>query len=171
MRRVLVCAVAAAAVAGCGGGDMSDLEAYVAEEKARKGPRLQPIPEIRPYEPYAYRPADRREPFTPFAERAGNERPRNVSDLAPDFDREREALEEFPLDALRMLGTLTIAGDRYALIRAPDGVVYRVRRGNHMGQNFGEIVAVAPGEVRLTEIVSDGMGGYMKRSASVALSE
>lgn len=165
----LTAALAAGLLAGCGGGDMSDLERYVAEVKSRKSSDIDPIPEIRPYEPYTYRPADRREPFTPTLQTSEDQG--GGPGVRPDPDRPRETLEQYPLDSLRMQGTLSAGGTLYALIRDPEGVVHRVTLGDHMGQNYGEITEITPSEVTLIEIVPDGLGSYMERSADIALSE
>jgi len=162
-------AVLPLALTGCGN-DMSDLRAYIEKVKARKSSDIEPIPKIKPYEPFVYRPADRRDPFEPPEERR-RERERADTGISPDFDRQLEPLEQFPLDALRMVGTLTKKGVRHAMIKAPDGNVHLVAKGEHMGQNYGEVVAVKATEVQLVEIVSNGLGGYMKREASIALSE
>lgn len=170
MRRALAISLMGVALAGCGN-DKSDLKAYATEVKARKSSDIEPIPHIAKYEPFTYRPADRRGPFTPFESSRESQQRESSSGIAPERDRRREPLEQFPLDALEMAGTLTVAGTRYALIKSPDGVVHRVTVGDHMGQNYGEIVAVKAGGVRLVEIVPDGRGGYEKRPASIALSE
>ena len=85
--------------------------------------------------------------------------------------RNREPLEEFPVDSLRMLGMVTAQEHRYALIKAPDGVVHRVGMGEHMGQNYGEVVRINESEVGLKEIVPDGFGGWVERPAKLALAE
>lgn len=164
-------AALAALIAGCGGSDMSDLERYVAEVKSRKSSDIDPIPDIRPYTPYTYRPGDRREPFTPMLPSSEREEGESATAIRPDTNRPRETLEQYPLDSLRMKGTLSAGGALYALIRDPEGIVHRVTLGNHMGQNYGKITAITPSEVQLIEIVPDGLGGYMKRSADIALSE
>lgn len=161
----------AALLAGCGGGDLSDLENYVAEIKSHKSSNIPPIPEIRPYQPYTYRPEDRREPFTPMLMSPEGRGEGDGSGVQPDRTRPRELLEQYPLDSLRMKGTLSAGGALYALIQDPEGVVHRVTRGDHMGQNYGEIIGITPSEVNLMEIVPDGLGGYMERSADIALSE
>lgn len=151
-------------VAGCGA-DNSDLQSFVAEVKARPAAPIEPIPEIAPYTPYTYRAEDRRAPFTPTAPR------REVtsnSDLAPDPNRPRDPLEAFPLDALRLVGTISRAGVTYALIQAPDNVIHRLHRGDHLGQNYGEIDGISENGVLLTEIVPDGLGGYIRRPATIA---
>ncbi len=164
-RYLLVSALALLA-SGCGQ-DRSDLEAFAAKVRSRPSAPIEPIPEIKSYTPYTYRAQDRREPFTPTID-TREAVAQSTSDLRPDMTRALEPLEAFPLDGLRMVGTITARGVPYALLHAPDGVIYRVTRGNHLGQNYGEIVAVTDTGLEITEIVPDGMGGYRKRSASIA---
>ncbi len=87
----------------------------------------------------------------------------------PDIDRTKEFLEEFPLDSLRMVGTLASSGDYTGLVQTTDGLIHRVRVDNYMGQNDGRIVEINESEIRLVEIVPDGLGGYLERPAAVAL--
>jgi type IV pilus assembly protein PilP len=154
-------------LAACGQ-DMRDLENYVDEVMARPGPSIEPIPEIAPYESFDYTAADRRSPFEPD-HRLRDEEPVAGDGLSPDFERRREFLEGFPLDGLRFQGTLEMAGARYAIVRDPDGIVHRVRAGNHMGQNHGEILRVTGSEIVLREIVPDGLGGWNERETSLSL--
>lgn len=156
-------------VSACGG-DNSDLRAYIDEVKSRTSTVVEPIPQIRQYEPFEYVQASRRDPFTPQIQEAPSG-PSPENSIRPDANRNREALEEFPLDSLRMVGTLTTQRATYALIRAPDGIVHRISVGNYMGQNYGKITGISEAEVKLEEIIPDGFGSYMKRSASIALSE
>ncbi len=154
-------------VSGCSIG-MSDLEEFVAQEKAKKSTKIEPIPQIKQYEAFAYVEGNRRDPFTspdPDQRSAGAGA---AGALAPDLHRNREPLEEFPLDALRMLGIIQANGKTYALVKAPDNIVHRVTRGDHMGQNYGAITKVDDTEIKLTEIVPDGFGGWMQRLASLA---
>ncbi|HWP94274.1 MAG TPA: pilus assembly protein PilP [Gammaproteobacteria bacterium] len=158
-------------LAGCGGG-MSDLQQFVAQEKAKPPGAIEPLPQIRPYESFMYQAQELRSPFVPDASyqqakaaEGGGTGPR------PDANRNREYLEEFPLDSLKMVGTLEIRGVTYGLVKDTDGAVHRVRVGNHMGQNYGKIIEITESEIRLTEIVPDGLGGWMERQASLALVE
>ncbi|ROR34122.1 pilus assembly protein PilP [Inmirania thermothiophila] len=173
-RRVAgVLAAAAVLAAGCAPrADVADLERYVAEVRARPGGRIEPLPEVRPYETFAYRPEGLRDPFEPTVSR--REPPAQVQasaggGLQPDFNRPRELLEQYPLDALRMVGTLEQGGRTWALVRAPDGTLHRVTVGNHLGQNFGEIVEVSEERVQVREIVPDGLGGWQERMAALSL--
>jgi len=149
--------------------EQSDLEQWVNEVKSRKSNKIEPIPQIRQYEAFAYDPADRRDPFAPVEpQKQGSS---SADGPKPDLDRNREPLEEFPLDALAMVGTIQKGAAEYALIRAPDGVVHRVVVGNHLGQNYGQIQRISEFEVTISEIVPDGFGGWVQRPASLALTE
>lgn len=156
-----------AMLAGCGK-STDDLEAWVAEVKARKAVPIEPIPQMKQYEAFSYEAGSRRDPFSmPVSEqaRASEGSPR------PDLSRNKEPLEEFPIDALRMVGTIDTKGVTYALVKAPDGVVHRVTRNNHLGQNYGRIVGISESEVSLVELVPDGFGGWLERAATIALTQ
>jgi len=160
-----------AALSGCSGG-MSDLEQYVEQTKARPGGRIEPIPEIQPHEVYVY-PGHERDPFdaSVIARRTAPDRPVSTSTITIDPNRPQEYLESFPLDTLRMVGTLEQDGTDWALVRTPDRTIQRVTIGNYMGQNHGRITGISESGVDMTEIVPDGFGGYMERDSSIALSE
>ncbi len=169
MIRFGLIAAIALSLTACGA-DMSDLERYVAEVKARKSKAIDPIPQPKQFESFTYDPGERRDPFVELI----NEQPASAaisSGPRPDLNRNREALEEFPLDALRMAGTITSPNGMFALVRAPDGVIHRITRKNHMGQNYGEVVAISESEISLLELVPDGFGGWTQRPASLTLSE
>jgi type IV pilus assembly protein PilP len=160
-----------AALTGCGSG-MSDLEQYVEQTKARPGGRIEPIPEVQPHEVFVY-PGHERDPFdaSVIITRAAPQRAVSTSTISIDPNRPQEYLENFPLDTLRMVGTMEQDGTTWALIRTPDRTIQRVTQGNYMGQNHGRITRISESGVDLTEIVPDGFGGYMERAGSVALSE
>jgi len=164
----LVVAMVSVGLTACGGGS-DDLDVYINEIKARPGGRIEPLPEITPYEGFSYI-ADRqgiRSPFRPDTPQAagGGTGPR------PDDDRSREYLESFPLDTLRMVGTMHINETMYGLIQTSDGLIHRVIPGNYMGQNDGRITEISESEIGLVEIISDGIGGYIERDAAVGLSD
>lgn len=170
-RRLLLLGAAATLLAGCGQ-NMSDLEDYAREVKSRTSKNIEPIPQIKPYEPFTYEAKDRRDPFTPLLqsrEEAQAAGAGGAGSVRPDVDRPKEPLEEFPLDSLRMVGTITMQKRAYALIKAPDSVVHRVTVGDHMGQNYGKITGITETEVTVMEIIQDGFGGWVQRPATVAL--
>lgn len=155
---------------GCGGDRMSDLHQWVDQVEARPGGRISPLPTIKPYRKFAYSAFDLRDPFSPSRlAGAAKTKVSSNSKLRPDTKRRRGPLEAYPLDTLRMVGTLDKAGHVWALVRAPDGTIYPVHDGNYMGQNYGKVVKISEGQVSLVEIVPDGMGGWMKRPASLAM--
>lgn len=171
IRRSLVLGVAVL-MTGCGGGDMTDLESYVQEVRNRSEAPIEPIPEIREPEIYAYRSqeAGLRDPFTPElpkeeqAQTAG-------SGIRPDELRRKEELEAFPLDTLRMVGIFEREGERWALVQNKEGVIYRVKPGNYLGQNHGRITAISEDRIDLVEIVPDRAGGYVEEPAQLAIGE
>lgn len=153
-----------------------DLEDYVHDVMARQRPSIQPLPEIKPYRTFLYRAhADGlRDPFESSLEGgggAGEQAGGEDSGLHPDVDRPREVLEEFPLDSLRMLGTLRQKGSVWGVVQAPDGAVYRVQPGNHMGQNYGEVLSISEDQISVWEIIPNGSGGWQRREAALGLSE
>jgi type IV pilus assembly protein PilP len=165
----LAVAALAAAVSACGR-SASELQAYIDEVKARPGGRIEPLPEIQPAPVFVYEAGDRRSPFLPDTpqQRASSD-PNAVE--GPDPNRPRETLEQFPLDTLRMVGTLRGQRGTFALVQDSTGLVWRVTVGNHMGQNYGRIETITDAEIQLVEIISDGLGGYIERPASVGLSD
>jgi len=155
----------------CSGNPHSDLVAFIDKIKTKKHGTIQPLPEVKPYETFVYDDVDRRDPFSPFVEEVHSNEPINDG-LRPDQDRKREALEEFPLDSLKYVGTLEKKGTMWALVSAPDNTVYRVQVGNHMGTNFGEILQISETEIALKEIIPNGAtGGWLDRDASLSLAE
>ncbi|HUS23683.1 MAG TPA: pilus assembly protein PilP [Candidatus Binatia bacterium] len=168
-RRLAVATTVAALLAGCSG-DMNDLEQYAAEVKGRKSRAIDPIPQPKPYEPFSYAPGDRRDPFLAVLQ-SREDLSGAAGAIRPDTNRPKEPLEEFSLDALRMVGTIVQKGHAYALLKAPDGVVHRVSIGDHMGQNFGKVTDISETEITLTEIIPDGLGGWMQRPATIALAQ
>ena len=155
---------------GCSSGEFEDLNRFVEESKQGLRGRVEPLPEIKQFEPFAYNAFDLPDPFKPRQlEVAGM--PAN-SGLAPDQTRRKETLEAFPLESLKMVGTLERRRVRYALIKTPDNNLYKAKVGNYMGQNFGIITAVSETVVTLKEVVQDpANGGWSERSASLQLQE
>ena len=160
--------VALVGMSGCGR-DMSDLETYVKETKDRPGGRIEPLPEITPYDSHEYSVANLRPPFVPDTPTASSDG--SGSGVRPVENRSREYLEQYPLDTLNMVGTLDLNNVNHGLVQTTDGLIHRVVIGNYMGQNDGKIVSISNSEISLVEIISDGLGGYLERPAAVALSD
>lgn len=158
----------------CSSDNMGDLRSYVQSVKAKAGGRVEPIPEVKPFESFIYQAGAQRSPFEPWATvSALNPGKRAVPGTgpAPDENRRKEALEGFPLDTLRMVGTLAQKNGLWAIVKAPDGLVYRVNRNNYLGQNHGRITQINEDKIEVVEIVADGLGGWQERQASLALAE
>jgi type IV pilus assembly protein PilP len=164
------CAVASAAIiavaiglTGCSSAD-SDLQQFIQQTEAQPGGHVDPLPEIKPYETFVYDDQNLRSPFVPSQATGFNS-------VHRDTKRPREFLEQFSLDTLKMVGSLRIGGTIYALVQTKDGIVHRVTVGNYMGQNDGVITDISPSKIDLSEIVPDGLGGFMKRPAALGLSQ
>ena len=167
--RIVLVLLAAAALSACSG-DTDDLRAYIDEVKARPGGRIPPLPDIVPAPSFKYASDDRRSPFEPDTPTvAVNSNPDAVQ--GPDPNRPREFLEQFPLDTLRMVGTLEMTVGAFGLLQTSDGLVHRVSVGNHIGQNYGRISDISDAQIELVEIIPDGLGGYLERPAAVGLSD
>lgn len=154
---------------------MSDLQAYVAQVNSREAPGIKPLPEIRPYRQFSYEEGNRRNPFDAsiFESNLAAETARQSSDptIRPDSNRTPEFLESFPLDSLKMVGTLSQDGQLWALIKTPDKTIQRVSSGNYLGQNNGVIHNISDAGIDLEEIIPDGYGGWQEKESYIALSE
>jgi type IV pilus assembly protein PilP len=166
IKRIALPLAVAAALGGCSD-NMDELNSKVAEIKARPGGRIEPLPEVKPYETFTYAAANMRSPFVAGMPASASA----ATGVRPDQNRPREFLEQFSLDTLKMVGTLRLGGRTYGLVQTRDGLVHRVLPGNHLGQADGRITGIEEGRISLIEIVPDGMGGFIERPAALALSE
>ena len=166
-------------LSGCVSRDISDLENQVSEILARPGGRIEPLPEIQPYEAYAYQSADleRNSPFKLFYVL---DIPEITDETVVDdgltdemrrevWERNREELEQFELDSLRMVGTLENETSDWAIVLDPSGVVHRVQQGNYMGRNIGKVINIFEDRIELREIIQNTNGRWEEREAALAL--
>ncbi len=133
--------------------------------------RVEPLPQVRPYEPVPYTAEGQIDPFRPEridVAAAGSRA--SVSKLAPDPNRPKEPLESFPLESIQMLGTITRNKEVFALVKAGPNL-YRVQKGNYMGQNFGVVTAIDEGAINLKELVQDSGGEWVERTSALQLVE
>jgi type IV pilus assembly protein PilP len=165
-------------LAGCISNDISDLEARVSEIMSRPGGEIEPLPEIKPYDAYAYKSAEAgaRDPFEPFY--IEKQQPEEVVDsgLTEEMEREiknrnREELEGYELDSLEMVGTIDSEEENWGIIKSPEGTVHRVRVGNYMGRNIGKITNIFEDKIELREIIKNSQGRWEERVAAIALAE
>ena len=152
-------------LSGCTRGT-SDLRDWIAQEKAKKGGPITPLPVIKTFETFKYDDQNKRDPFSPSPTEL---EPANTAGPRPDANRSREPLETFALDSLKMVGTVGAGAGTEVLIKDPGGVIHRIHRGEYMGQNYGHVIAISDDHVDLVELVSNGNGGWMERPASIAL--
>lgn len=168
--RLIACAALAyglvTGLAACSSAD-DELERFIEDTKKQPGGRVQPLPEVKPYETFVYADMDKRSPFLPSG--PGDSGANNG--LRPDTKRNREFLEQFSLDTLKMVGTLHLGNTTYGLVQSKDKLVHRVVVGNYIGQADGRITEITPTKILLTEIVPDGLGGYIERPAALGLTD
>lgn len=168
-RRTVILLSMAALLIGCADQRMDDLQRFV--ENAHKGrkPRVEPLPRIKPHDTFVYTASQLTDPFSP-----GNldRTPPAVGGAnAPDLTRRKEPLEQYPLDSLRMVGTLSREGTSWAVIQAPDGTVHRARKGNYLGQNYGQIMEVTDNKLYVTELIPGGNDNWIERESNIAIVE
>jgi type IV pilus assembly protein PilP len=168
IQRALLAAAAIVMLSGCTGGKDEDLMSYIDSVKARPGGRIEPLPQIKPYETFRYQASTMRSPFVYNRPKAKG---RSGDGLRPVQNRTKEYLEQFPLDTLDMVGVLNKNNTQYALLKTSDGLVHRVIVGNYIGQNEGRVVSISQSSVELEELVADGVGSFYKRPASIGLGE
>jgi type IV pilus assembly protein PilP len=173
-KRTLALAVATATLAACGGGGEAELRAWMDDTRKSMRPTTQPVPEPKQFSPYTYEakmvmdPFDAQKMVLAVARQA--QARASTSAIKPDLDRRREALEGFPLDQLKMVGTLRQQGNNVALIDA-SGQTFMVRAGNYLGQNFGLVTRISETEVDIKEIVQDAAGEWVERPAKLELQD
>ncbi len=157
---------------GCGR-EMRDLKDYAEEVKSREPTGIDPIPEVKPYQSFKYQANNARNPFdaTIFQTKIVQNIRKASSSISPDPNRTPEFLENFPLDTLRMVGTLEQQGTLWALVQTPEKTIQRISAGSYLGQNNGKVLGVSDAGIKLEEIIPDGFGGWRKRDGNIALSE
>jgi type IV pilus assembly protein PilP len=161
---------------GCGTPEEGEIQQWMRAERAATKPKVEPIPEPKTFTPEAYQQEAMVEPFsnqklTQALKRDSQQTgTASAALLAPELSRRKEPLEAYPLDAMTMVGSLMKKGLPVALIRV-DNLLYQVKPGQYLGQNYGRITKVAESEVVLRELVQDPAGEWIERSATLQLQE
>ncbi len=151
---------------------MDDLDKYIGSVKARPADPITPIPPVKTFTPYAYEGETGRDPFRQsISEGSDDGRKSTGTGPRPDFGRSKEYLERYELDTMSMVGTFSNDESYWSLIRDPEGVIHRVPVGNYIGKNHGNVVDITDTEIYLSELISDGAGGWLVREASIELGE
>jgi len=170
MRASHTIVLAALLLVGCGGEEFQDLRDFVNNAGADMRGKVEPPPDIKPYEPFAYENSNLLpDPFRPRKQDSRNAS--RSGQNQPDLDRPKEELEDYPLESLKMVGYLFQRNVGHAVIRSSEGKVYRVKAGNFIGMNFGQVIAVSETEIKIKEMVQDSSGDWTERESSLQLVE
>ncbi|MEK7779421.1 MAG: pilus assembly protein PilP [Pseudomonadota bacterium] len=150
----------------CSSADYSDLESFVNDSSSDLQGKIDPLPEVKLHKSFIYQAFDIFDPFVPRA----NGQTQNASNgISPDLNRQKEILESYPLESLSLVGSLQQNSMVFALIKSPDGILHRVKKGNHLGHNFGKIEAISEMEVSLKEIVQNGTTEWVEKQSALIL--
>jgi type IV pilus assembly protein PilP len=169
--RYFIVVIACALLTACGSDGLDDVREFVRTAHADKKPRVEPLPEIKTQEAFIYAAANLSDPFASFNLKPGANAKTDGNGGGPDPNRRKQPLEDFPLDALKMVGTLSQGKQAWAVVQAPDGTVHRVKVGDYLGQNSGQIIKVTEEKVDLVEVIQGPMGDWIDREANLSLLE
>lgn len=162
-------------LAGCGASSDDDVRHWMEEERNHTQPRVAPIPAPKQFKPEPYENASALEPFsnqklTQALKKDSTQTAANVALIAPELARRKEPLEAFPLDTMALVGSIIKAGQHVALLKV-DNLLYQVRLGGYLGQNYGKVTKITETEITLREIVQDAVGEWIERVATIQLQE
>jgi len=162
-------------LAGCGSSKEDGIRQWIVEERNQARPKVAPIPAPKQFKPEAYVNAAAIEPFsnqklTQALKRDSAQVASNGALVAPELARRKEPMEAFPLDVMQLVGSIIRAGQPVALVKV-DSLLYQVKLGNYLGQNYGKVTKISETEVTLREIVQDAVGEWIERVATLQLQE
>jgi type IV pilus assembly protein PilP len=174
-RTRLLIVMAGIALAGCGAPGGDELQQWMVQQRAQIKPKVETLPEPKKFTPQTYREEAGADPFsreklTQALRREAGHTPTNAALLAPELARRKEPLESVPLDNMAMVGTLLKQGKPVALVKV-DALLYQVRPGQYLGQNYGRVTKVDESELVLREVVQDPSGDWVERAATLQLQE
>ena len=171
MRRTLITALSCLVLGGCSSErHLDEVRQFVKESDNTPRGRIPPLPEVRPYEPFEYAAFDLVDPFVP--RKIEPPKPSGVArGLQPPKDHVKGPLEAFPIENLKMVGTLQQKKDVYALIKAPDNNLYRVKTGDFLGQNFGRVTDINESTLKLKELIQDSGSEWKEEERTLLLQE
>lgn len=147
--------------------DLSELKRWTETRFENRKPVIEPLPVIVPYENYTYTASNQTDPFA--ADNLARSKPKATPNgISPDTNRRREALEQFPLDSILMVGTIFKDSVSWVILQAPDGTIHRAKEGNYVGQNYGEITQITEEQIGVRELVNGPNGNWIERGATIA---
>ena len=163
--------VAALVLAGCGA-EQQELTEWMEQQKREVKPSVQPLSPPKKFNPQPYLALTGVEPFSQqkltVALKQEARQPNSL--LAAEINRRKEPLEAYPLDSMSMVGSVMRGGRPYALLRV-DNLLYQVKQGDYIGQNYGKITRISETDVALREIVQDAAGEWIERNSALQLQE
>ena len=173
--RLVLVSVLSVLIVGCGSSDDDDLRLWMSELRSTTKPQITPLTEPKQFLPQAYSAENGIEPFnsvklTQALRRESTQTASNAALIAPEMARRKEPLEAYPLDVMVMVGSLDKKGMPTALLKV-DNLLYQVRLGNYLGQNYGKIIRINESSIQLREIVQDATGDWIERAATLDLQE
>jgi type IV pilus assembly protein PilP len=158
-------------MAGCSG-EQAELKSWMAQERKAVNPVIAKVDKPKDFAPFVYENVGQLDPFAPGKLNKALEQSQRVSrsGLRPDLERRREALEDHPLDAIKMVGHIRRQGSNTALLSVSSSV-FPIKVGNYLGQNFGKVIKISETEVQLKELVQDATGDWVQRDATLSLQD
>lgn len=156
-------------LAACSSSDVSDIDQFMAQTKAKPAGQIKPIPPFKTYKAFSYGATGFRSPFEKPVEVSEITRLQTATNVKPDQNRTKEFLEQFSLDSLDMVGTLEQGAILWALMLDRDGGVHRVKNGNFIGRNHGRIIETTETYIAVVEIVPNGVDGWLERPRTIKL--
>jgi len=166
-----ILALAGVLLAGCSA-EHEELQQWTEQQRREVKPNVTPLTPPKPFDPEPYAVAQAVEPFsTQKLTVALKQEARGPNSLlSAELNRRKEPLEAFPLDSMGMVGSVARGGQPFALLRV-DNLLYQVKVGDYLGQNYGRVTRIAETEVTLREIVQDAAGEWIERSVGLQLQE
>jgi type IV pilus assembly protein PilP len=158
-------------LSGCGSDGLEEVREFVKNAHADKKPKVEPLPELKTQESFVYGATGLVDPFSVANLKPQSLGPKGAAGPRPDPTRRKEPLEDYPLDSLKMVGTLVRGKQAWAIVQAPDGTVHRAKKGDHLGQNFGMVTKVTEEKVDLIELIQSSLGDWVEREANLSLAE
>lgn len=167
----LLAVLAILSLTACGG-QHDELQSWMDQQRQQAQPSVQPLTEPQKFHPQAYAGMDSEEPFSPnkLTSALKNEATQPNSAVSAELSRRKEPLEAFPLDAMSMVGSVNRKGAPYALLKVDD-LLYQVKVGDYLGQNYGKILKITETDITLREIVQDAAGEWIERPTTLQLQE
>lgn len=171
MMRRLLPAYALLLLTACDEQANSALKQWIEQTRRDMKPQVQALPQAETFPSFQYRAADRADPFDTKKLAAGfGDGMLAGEGLQPDRQRSREPLENYPLESLKMVGSIRRSKQVMGLIDV-DKVIHQVRQGSHLGQNYGKVVAIEDEAILIDEMVQDANGSWLMRRAQIVLQE